>query len=176
MNKRLFSVLAVLLIATMVISPVSAGAAIKLSKSVDWTLGSLIASGSVFGLGNTDVTVQLDATGIPEVTCTNQGGNQAPGQNPPPVSASGTEFLVHESYTKNGSSPFRVETSEPQPDLTAKQMGCANNNWTAEIVFVYWTNATISVFDTATHALLTSQNYKCTTTRYPASVSCTAVP
>jgi len=176
MNKRLFSVLAVLLIATMVISPVSAGAAVKLSKDVDWTLHSLVASGSVFGLGSTDVTVKLDAVGIPEVTCTNQGGNQALGQNPPKVSASGTQFLVHESYTKNGSSPFVVETAAPEPGLTAKQMGCPNNTWTTAITFVYWTDAKISVYSTATGALLEEQNYTCQTFRNPDSVTCTAVP
>jgi hypothetical protein len=45
----------------------------------------------------------------------------------------------------------------------------------AEIVFVYWTNATITVYDTATGELLASQSYTCTTIRYPdpGSVSCT---
>jgi hypothetical protein len=177
MNKRLFSVLAVLLIASMVISPVSAGAAVKLSKSVDWTLGSLIASGSVFGLGTTDVTVRLDAVGIPEVSCTNKGGTQAPGQNPVAISASGAEFLVHESYTKNGSSPFVVETEDPSATFTAKQMGCANNTWTAVIEFVYWTHAKLTVLDTASGATLAEQNYDCVTVRVPEDkVTCTAVP
>lgn len=174
MKKKFLSVLTVFLLTTLMTSTVSAGGNVKLS-SVQFRLGSLIADGFASGLGNTDVTVVLDATGIPAVTCTNKGGNQAPGQNPPEVSASGSDFLVHENYTKNGRSEFFVETAEPQPGLTAKQMGCPNNSWSASIDFVFWTNATLSVYDTATNALLVTQNYTCITTRNPDSVSCTLV-
>ena len=159
----------------MMTSTVSAGANIKLS-GVQFRLGSLVAEGFASGLGNTDVTVVLNATGVPAITCTNRGGTQAPGQYPSEVSASGSDFLVHESYTKNGRSPFSVETEEPQSGLTARQMGCPNNAWSVSIDFVFWTNATISVYNTATNALLVRQNYTCTTTRFPASVSCTLVP
>src|SRR5512147_860622 len=107
MKNRLFSILAVFLIASLVISPVSAGAAIKLSKDVSWSLGSLIADGYVYALGNTDVTVVLDAWGTPEVTCTNQGGNEAPGQNPSRIGATGFQVILGgDPTTKNGKSPF----------------------------------------------------------------------
>jgi hypothetical protein len=174
MKKKFLSMLTALLMITLMTSTVSAGGNIKLS-SVQFRLGSLIAEGFASGLGNTDVTVVLNATGIPAVTCTNQGGNQAPGQNPAKISASGSDFLVHESYTKNGRSPFSVETEEPQPGLTAKQMGCPNNAWSASIDFVFWTDATLIVTDTATGVVLVQQNYTCVTTRNPDSVSCTLV-
>ena len=174
MKKKFLSILTIFVLTTMMTSTVSAGGNVRLS-SVEFRLSSLVAEGFASGLGNTDVTVVLDATGIPAITCTNQGGNQAPGQNPPQISASGSDFLVHENYTKNGRSAFFVETDEPQPGLTAKQMGCPNNSWSANIDFVFWTEATLSVYDTATNALLVSQEYTCTTTRFPASVSCTLV-
>ena len=172
MKKKILSMLTVFVLTTMMTSTVSAGGNVKLS-GVQFRLSSLVADGFASGLGNTDVTVRLDASGIPVVTCTNQGGNQAPGQNPPKISASGAQFLIHENYIKNGRSPFEVETEEPQPGLTAKQMGCPNNTWTATIDFVFWTDATISVHNTATNALLVRQNYSCITTRNPDSVSCT---
>jgi len=172
MKKRLLSLLTVLLLTTMVSSPVAAGGNVKLS-GVQFSLASLVAEGFASGLGNTDVTVELHASGIPAVLCTNQGGNQAPGQNPPSISASGEQFLVHENYTKNGRSAFFVETEEPQPGLTAKQMGCPNNSWSAAIDFVFWTDATLSVYNTATGALLVTQTYSCVTTRNPDTVSCT---
>ena len=175
MKKKILSILTIFVLTTMMTSTVSAGGNVKLS-SVQFRLGSLIAEGFASGLGNTDVTVELNASGIPAVTCTNPGGNQAPGQNPSKVSASGEQFLVHANYTKNGRSAFGVETEEPQPGLTAKQMGCPNSSWSASIDFVFWTNATITVTNTLTGSVLSKQNYKCTTTRFPASVSCTLVP
>jgi hypothetical protein len=173
MKKKLYTVLTLALILILSTSTVSA-AGFKLSAG--FKLGSLIADGYAYGLGNTDVTIQLDASGIPLITCTNQGGTQAPGQNPPKVSASGNEFLNHNDYTKNGRSAFNVETSEPQPGLSAKKMGCPSNTWTASIDFVFWTNATISMFDTATGTLLFKQDYTCVTTHNPDSITCTPVP
>lgn len=172
MKKKLLSILTVFLLTTLLSSPVSAGGNVKLS-GVQFRLASLVAEGFASGLGNTDVTVELNASGIPAVICTNKGGNQAPGQNPPKISASGEQFLVHANYTKNGRSPFEVETEEPQPGLTPKQMGCPNNAWTAAVDFVFWTDATISVYNTATEDLLVEQKYSCVTTRNPDTVSCT---
>lgn len=175
MKRKFLSILTVFLLTTMLTSTVSAGGNIKLS-SVQFRLGSLIAEGFASGLGNTDITVELQASGVPAVLCTNPAGNTAPGQNPPKVSASGEQFLVHETYTKNGKSPFAVETDEPQPGLTAKKMGCPNNSWTASIDFVFWTNAILTVKNTATADVLVQQNYTCTTTRFPPTVTCTLVP
>lgn len=175
MKKKILSILTIFVLTIVMTSTVSAGGNVKLSR-VQFSLSSLVAEGFASGLGNTDVTIELNASGVPAVTCTNPGGNQAPGQNPPQVSASGSQFLVHQSYTKNGSSAFFVETEEPQPGLTAKQMGCPNNTWSASIDFVFWTQATLSVYSTVTGDLLVSQKYNCTTTRFPPTVTCTLAP
>jgi hypothetical protein len=173
MKKRLFSVLAVLLIATMVISPVSAGAAIKLS-GVQFSLGSLIASGFASGLGNTDVTIELEGTGIPVISCINNGGNVVPGQSAPKVTATGTQELDGDDpVRKNGRSPFLTETDDPET-IAWDVAGCPNANWTGHIDFIFWTKAKISVYNLAGD-LLATKNYTCQTTRYPASVTCTEV-
>jgi hypothetical protein len=174
MKKKFLSLLTVLVVSVLLVSSVSAGGAVKLS-GVQFSLGSLIAEGFAAGLGNTDVTVVLDASGIPAITCTNYGGNDVPGQSYPKVSASGQQFLPgSDPRTKNGRSPFRTETIDPV-SLPWDVAGCPNSNWTARIDFIFWTDATISVYDTATGALLASQSYVCTTTRFPPSVSCAPV-
>ena len=168
MSRKLLVFLGVLVLVGLTTTTVFAG---KYRLNATFALGSLIASGDVSGLGNQDVTLILDATGDPVVTCTNQGSNQAPGQNPSKVSATGTQFLPgNDTLRKNGKSPFDVETNDPV--LTAVQGGCPNNNWTATTDFVFWTAADITVKDTA-GKILTKQHYTCTTTRTPASVTCT---
>jgi hypothetical protein len=136
--------------------------------AVTW---SLRANGELGGLGNNDMTVFLDASGMPAVTCTNQGGNTAPGQNPPKVSASGEQYLAHQIFTKNGTSPFSVKTNSPAA-LDARTMGCPNGNWSASIDFVFWTDATVRVVNNSTGDKVLEQSFACTTTRTPASVSC----
>ena len=174
-RRRLITLLSVVFVLALTTTTALA-ARPRFSSAIDFSLGSLIAEGRLAGLGTQDVAVVLEATGIPVVSCTNQGGQQAPGQNPSKVSARGTEFLVHQTYTKNGSTGFEVETNDPAP-LSAKKMGCPNNTWTATIDFVFWTNATITVrADNETGAVLLQQDFVCVTTRTPANVSCTPIP
>lgn len=173
MKKKILSLWSILLTVALLATPVSAGPVIKLSggaDSVQWDLGSLIARGDLI-VGNTDVVVVLQASGRPDVTCTNQANSPAPGQNPPNLSATGAQVL--QERTKNGKSPFDVEASEPET-LPGSQGGCPNDNWTAHIDFVYWDNATIIVTNLALDTVLLVQQYTCTTTRYPApTVTCT---
>ncbi len=168
MKKRILSIAASALIAVLVFTNVFASG-IKFTAT--FSLGSLIANGAISGIGNTDVTMVLDASGIPAITCINNGSNSVPGQSYPKVSAEGSVLLPGNSLLrKNGKSPYGVETQAPAP-LTWQQAGCPNSNWTAQIAFVYWTNATISVYDAGTGALLAKQKYVCNTTL--TSVTCT---
>ena len=174
MKRKLYTVLTVLMIVMLTTSPALARGAIKLS-GITFDLGSLIAKGFASGLGNTDVTVVLDASGIPALTCTNYGGNDVPGQSYPKISATGQQTLDGDDpIRKNGKSPFFTETDDPET-LPWDEAGCPNSNWTGHIDFIFWTDALISVYDTNTGELLASQAYTCETTRYPASVTCTPV-
>lgn len=169
MKKKLLPLLSVFLMVVLMATPVSAGGAVKLS-GVNFSLGSLIANGTLTGLGRTDVSVVLDASGVPAITCSNLGGNAVPGQSSPKVAASGNQILDGDSpIRKNGKSPFGVETDDPET-IPWDQAGCPNANWTGHIDFIFWTDATISVFDANTEALLLKKDYKCTTTL--TSVSC----
>lgn len=174
MKKRIYSVLVMLLIATLLTSTASAGGAIKFS-SVTFDLGSLISTGFASGLGNTDVTVVLDASGIPVITCTNNGSNDVPGQSSPKISAVGEQDLLgSDGRTKNGKTVFFTETDDPET-IPWDAAGCPNANWTGHVDFIFWTDATLSVYDMHTGELLASQSFTCITTRNPASVSCTPV-
>jgi len=106
----------------------------------------LRASGELAGLANAELTVTLDATGNPTATCHNPGNddNLPPGQNPAPVSLTGTQTITPDDISKNGNAPFSVDavlasaTVEGAPD-------CPNHNWIETITDIAFTSATVTV-------------------------------
>jgi hypothetical protein len=165
--KKIFTVLSVLLVITILATPVAAGGGIKLSG---FRLGSLIADGTAFGLGNTDWLLELEASGTASVLCTNYGKNPVPGQSSPHVDGRGIQELPKESLTKNGKTPFSVRTTpeeELNPFITWQEGGCPNSKWTAKIDFVYWEHAVISLIDPVTLEPITQLEFACITTRIP---------
>jgi hypothetical protein len=96
----------------------------------------LRATGTLAGLGNEDVTVNLTATGTGSVTCTNPAGNVAPGQSFT-TTVTGSQEAIE---VKNGRANFNVLTTAP----TAPAGSCPNPRWTATVTDVTFTSATIT--------------------------------
>src|SRR2546429_9648441 len=86
---------------------------------------TLTASGQIAGLGNGAI-VLMSATADPTTTCTNQGGNQAPGQNPAPITVTGSS-AIPDTGGRNGSRPFTVTTNPPTQPTDAKAAGGPND-------------------------------------------------
>ena len=110
-----------------------------------FTDGGLIlnAAGALAGLGNGDVLVTLEATADVTSTCTNNGGNAAPGQNPAPLTVLGSQ-PIPQDQVKNGTTPFNVTTVAPDP-VIAGAPDCPNPNWVETIDDLAFTSATITV-------------------------------
>jgi len=148
MKTRLYTIWTVLLIAMLAVTPVFAGN-IKLQGS--FTFGSIHFDGYATGVGGYDgITLEIFGIGIPEVLCTNLGGNEAPGQNPPKVTATGETYISPDqidSTTKKGKTPVSVSADEDEIVLTGTQGGCPNDNWTATILSIEWVGAVINVYE-----------------------------
>lgn len=104
---------------------------------------TLNAMGELAGLGNGDVLVIIEATADVTSTCTNQGGNQAPGQNPAPITVEGSQSIPAEEI-KNGNTPFDVTTIAPPAEIPGAP-DCPNPNWTELIEDLAFTSAVITV-------------------------------
>jgi len=90
------------------------------------------------------VLVTLTETADVTATCTNQGGNQAPEQNPAPITVAGTEFIPEDEITKNGNVPSNITTNEIETPIPGAP-DCPNLNWSDDITDLACTSVTITV-------------------------------
>ena len=104
------------------------------------------------GLGNEDLFVDIEATGIGEIECENPGGNVAPGQDTE-ISAGGG-LVIPQEEIKNGNVCFTVSTDPVDEDQLDDGAICPNDSWDAHILSVDWTSVELFVYqgDTAQSA------------------------
>ena len=103
----------------------------------------LECTGKVAGLGGTTFRIDVSASGVADVTCTNPGGNVAPGQS---FSFEGAGSTGDQLTPRNGQFRFSVETVAP----TAPPGSCPNPMWTATVTDVHFTDATLTLFEDST--------------------------
>jgi hypothetical protein len=103
---------------------------------------TVTCTGKVAGLGGSTFEVTIVAQGIASVECTNPGGNVAPGQDTA-VTVPGTTGPL--PTPRNGQYIFSITTDEPAP--LPPTPTCPNAQWTANIVDVTFSSATLSLFE-----------------------------
>jgi hypothetical protein len=95
-------------------------------------------SGKVAGLGGTTFTILVSAQGTASVTCTNPGGNVAPGQS---FSFTAAGQSGPFPTPRNGQARYTVTTDAP----SAPAGSCPNPMWTATVTDVQFTTATLTL-------------------------------
>ena len=103
----------------------------------------LECTGKVAGLGGTTFRIDVSASGVADVTCTNPAGNVAPGQS---FSFAGAGSTGDQLTPRNGQFRFSVETVAP----TAPPGSCPNPKWTATVTDVEFGEATVTLFEDST--------------------------
>jgi hypothetical protein len=99
-------------------------------------------SGKVAGLGGTTFEITVQAAGTATVECINPAGNRAPGQDTAVTVAGTTEPLP---TPRNGNFNFAITTDNPEP--LPPTPTCPNEQWTANITDVTFTDATLTLLE-----------------------------
>jgi hypothetical protein len=160
MNRRKSSIVGISLLVVLALSLVTVSAAsvhLKGGKHAEPSFYdgglTLNASGELSGLGYEDVVVTIEANADVTSTCTNNGGNAAPGQNPAPLTVLGSQAIPKDEF-KNGNTPFNVTTIAPDPIIPGAP-DCPNPNWVESIDDLAFTSAIITVEQPAGTLVLT---------------------
>jgi hypothetical protein len=93
------------------------------------TTQTVSCTGTLAGLGNETVVVDLTVDGFAVYQCQNKGGNIAPGQNKVPFSSSTSDTFSADEI-KNGTLTFTTTTSLTAAEtVSGRAAGCPNGNW-----------------------------------------------
>lgn len=177
---RRFTIVLIVVVGMLALAPAAMAASVHFKGGknagpsfVDNGL-TLSSSGALAGLGNGDVLVTLSATGDPTATCANpSGANQPPGQNPAPVTLTGTQSIPS-SEIKNGNVSFGLATVGPVSPIPGAP-DCPNPQWTEQIVDIRFTSVTLTVEQAGSVVLQVSCTFNPSTANGPvpkSSVSC----
>jgi hypothetical protein len=161
MRRKLSIVLTMLMV--LCLSATTLYAANVRITSVSFSLGSLIADGTMDGFDpNQSAKVNLQANGIGKVFCHPAQG-KALGPYQVTIVATGAQSIQADAY---GLSGFHVETGTTK----IKNFTCAPGT-TPELRHELWSAAVITVKDPATQTLLLTQSYTCS--QGPETIYCT---
>src|SRR3954469_15140693 len=130
------SVLALLAVTTTAAFGASAhfkhGGEPRCTTSLSGSTASTTCTGSLTGLGNGDVTINTSVSGFAVYTCTNNGGNAAPGQNRVLIGPGTSSTTIPSGEIKNGNLTFTTDPAvlTAPSTVSGSAAGCPNSNWT----------------------------------------------
>jgi hypothetical protein len=148
MVLRLLRALTVGMLATAVLVPVAAAAESGhfVGKPTCTDNGTFLdCTGKVTSPAGTTIRIEVSAAGVADVTCTNPGGEVAPGQS---FAVEATGSTGDQPTLTKGKFAFTVGTNVPIPPPGS----CPNPMWEARVTDVHFTSATLTLFQISTVA------------------------
>src|SRR6266487_6432552 len=140
---RKFLVLVAAALLAVAALPSTALAAVNVKTLPTATFGSpnaasvTLTGGNFSGLGSVPAIATLTVQGSATYTCTNQGGNASPGQNPVPAQpGSANQDLGNADHNGRGTITDLTASVTAGPAPTPQQVGCGgggSNNWTVTL-------------------------------------------
>src|SRR2546422_970625 len=171
MRKVLVAVAAAAFGAGLSVTTALAAVTVKSLPSASFSGASVTLTGGNFsGLGNTPAIANLTATGQATYTCSNKGGNEAPGQNPVPANpgSSGPFNLGNSDHNGRGTITSITASVTAPPTPTPQEAGCGGGGST------HWTVTLNTLTATAAHLEITEGSTLVFCRNYTASGTGTA--
>jgi hypothetical protein len=151
MRKFLLLIVAALLAVVAMPSNALAAVNVKSYPMATFSGASVtLTNGNFSGLGSVPASANLTVNGSATYTCTNQGGNAAPGQNPVPAQSgsSGPVDLGNADHNGRGTISGLTASVTAPATPTPQQAGCGgggSNNWTVTLNTLTATSAQLVV-------------------------------
>jgi len=154
MRKFLLLIVAALLAVAATTSTALAAVNVKTFPSATFGVPDAasvtLTDGNFSGLGSVPAFATLTVNGLATYTCTNQGGNAAPGQNPVPAQSgsSGPVDLGNADHNGRGTITGLTASVTAPPTPTPQQAGCGgggSNNWTVTLNTLTATSAQLVI-------------------------------
>jgi hypothetical protein len=99
--------------------------------STSGSTATVTCTGSLAGLGNADLKINVTTAGFAVYQCQNNGGNTAPGQNRVLEGPTTTPTIIPSGEIKNGNLAFTATgTLTASSTVSGAAAGCPGANWT----------------------------------------------
>ncbi len=177
MRKFLLLIVAALAVVAM---SSTALAAVNVKSLPTATFGSpnaasvSLTGGNFSGLGSVPAIATLTVQGSATYTCTNQGGNASPGQNPVPAQpGSANQDLGNADHNGRGTITDLTASVTAGPTPSPQQVGCGgggSNNWTVTLNTLTATSAQLVIKQDS--SIVFCRNYITNGTGFPPPPAC----
>ena len=109
-------------------------------------------TGTLAGLGNANLELDLSVSGFALYQCQNGGGNTAPGQNKVLEGPATSDTAIPASAIKNGNLTFTTNpaTLTAAATVSGATAGCPNPNWSGVNPVLTLTSITLDIFQPVT--------------------------